>query len=301
MKTRQLALVACVTAALGTTAGVSAADLLSVGMDFKAYVTMLDPTGDGVKNSSFADDPEYMGYRTPITGKMVMNITEMGLAGAAAFEPFLFFGMPASGRDLTFVPADSLFGTPVPSNTLLVGNMLFDWAATTGIPVSIVLDMASLSSALQNAELGDVITGVMRGASDNTLFLMPDGTRSALPVGPVVVGTTTWNTTDVDTDGDGQPGPVVLDTNPSGTVPLLVDTVVDMSNGDIGIGGSPMRAGPFVGFNANFDITEVTVTCMSALTSCNSDGLSVPALPISPQPLEPIQDDLGGLVKKLGL
>lgn len=61
-------------------------------------------------------------------------------------------------------------------------------------------------------------------------------------MGPAVMATTTSNTTDI--------GAVALGTNPSGTLPLIADT----------IGGSLMRAGPFPGFNPNFDITSVTIS-----------------------------------------
>lgn len=304
MNTKHLALAGLIAASLGTAAEVSAVTAMSVAMDFKGYVTMLNG-GDGgaFRNTSFATEPRFMGYRTPVQGHMVIDITENGMVGGATFEPFLFIGSQASGRDITFVPADSLFGTPIPSNTLLVANMLFDFGTfIKGIPVSIVLDMGSLSTALMNAKVGDVITGVMRSASDNTVFTMPDGSKRTLPLGPVVVGTTTWDTTDVDTDGDGQPGPLEQNTNPSGTVPLLVDTKIDMTNGDVGIGGSPIKAVLFVGFSPNFDFTEVTVTCVNALLgSCNTSGLSIPALPLSPAPLEPVQDAVGGALKQLGL
>lgn len=298
MKMKQLALAGMVAASVGHMPEVSALTAMTVAMDFKGYVTMLDPTGGFVQNTSFLSEPKYQGRRTPIAGRMVMDITETGLVGSATFEPFLFFGIQASGRDVSFVPEDNLFGTPLPSNTLLVGNMLFDFGPTTGIPVSIVLDMGNLSTALMSSSVGDVITGLMTAASDNTTYTNPDGTKGTAPLGPVVVATTTWDTTDADTDGDGQPGPVVMNTNPSGTVPLLVDTVVDMTNGDVGIGGSPMRAGPFTGFNANFDITEITVTCVGLLGNC---ALPAPPLPLSAEPVEPVRNLLGGLVKKLGL
>lgn len=304
MKAKRLALAGFAAASLGLTIEASAVNVMSVGMDFKGYVTMVNGSDGGAfRNSSFATEPKYMGYRTPVKGHMVMDITENGMVGAATFEPFLFIGNTASGRDINFVPVDSLFGTPIPSNTLLLANMSFDFGKFfKGIPVSIVLDMGNLSTALMNAKVGDVITGVMRSATDNTVFTMPDGSKRTLPLGPVVVATTTWDTTDVDTDGDGQPGPLTNNTNPSGTVPLLVDTNIDMTNGDIGIGGSPIKAVAFVGFSPNFDFTEVTVTCMNALLgSCNTSGLTIPALPLSAQPLEPLQNTLGGLVNGLGL
>ena len=59
------------------------------------------------------------------------------------------------------------------------------------------------------------------------------------------MATTTFNTTDI--------GTVIVGSNPSGTLPFTDD----------GIGGSPMKAGPFPGFNANFDITDLTITSVT--------------------------------------
>lgn len=297
MRAKHFALAGLMAAALGLNTAAHAETAMSVGVDFKAYVTMLNGTdGSAFRNSSFADEPEFMGYRTPIEGKMVIDITESGMVGRASFEPFLFIGSLAAGRDVTFGPVDALYGTPLPSNTLMLGNMLFDFGNfAKGIPVSIVFDMGNLSTALSSASVGDVITGLLRGASDNTVFTLPDGTKTTLPMGPVIAATTTWNTTDVDTDGDGEPGPLTQNTNPSGTVPLLVDTVLDLTNGDVGIGGSPIRAVLFVGFSPNFDIYEMTVTCVNLLGTCDEDSLGSLGLTLNPEPLEPIQDTAGSL------
>lgn len=300
MNAKRLVLIGGMISAIGVAGEAAAADVLSTGMDFKGYVTMLNG-GDGraFRNSSFADEPLYQGFRTPISGHMTLDIDADGLRGIATFEPFQFIGSEASGRDVSFVPVATLLN--VPTNTLLVGNMSFDFGTFfKGIPVSIVLDMGNLTTALMSASVGDTITGTMSAASDNTVFNLPDGTQSTLPLGPVVVATTTWNTTDVDTDGDGEPGPLSADVNPSGTVPLLTDTTVDQTNGDIGIGGSPIKAVAFIGFSPNFDITEVTVTCVMTSASCSETGVPIPEVPLSPAPLEPILDGSADLVKELG-
>lgn len=302
MKPNVLTLAGLMAAALGVTADVSAITPMSVGMDFKGYVTMLDPTGAPLRNSSEPRNAPFKGYRTPVSGHMIMDITETGMVGTATIVPFLFFGTPASARSINFVPQDTLFGTPVPSDTLLLGNLLFDFGANQGIPVSIVLDMGNLSTALMNAKVGDVIGGMMRAASDNTvMYYDADGNPVTLPMGPVVVATTTWNTTDVDTDGDGQPGPIGFESNPSGTIPLLVDTAIDMTNGDVGIGGSPMRTAPFPEYNPNFDFTELTVTCVNLLASCSTAGVDVPAVPLNPAPLDPLLKGGSELFNTLGL
>lgn len=261
------------------------AGAISFGMDFTGYVTMLNGSdGTAFRNTSFSTVAPFYGYRTPISGHMVMDIDTNGMRGTATFAPFLFIGTLASGRDISFVPVATILN--IPDNTLLLGNMSFDFGKyIKGIPVSIVLDMGNLTTALMQSSPGDVLHGLMRPASDDEIFTMPDGTQTKLPIGPVVVATTKWDTTDVDTDGDGQPGPLACGNNPSGTVPLLVDTATNVTNGETGIGGSPIKACGFVGFSPNFDISEVTVTCVNPIGSCATDGVAVPAVPLSPQPL----------------
>lgn len=263
------------------------ASATSFAMNFNGYVTMLGPDGTPLFNSSFNKETRFHGARTPISGTMVMDIGLNGLRGTATFAPFLFFGSVASGQDISFVPAATIAN--IPTNTLLLGNMLFNWNGNNGIPVSIVLDMGNLTTALMQSSPGSVIGALLTPASDNTLF-----NGELMPIGPCVVATTTWNTTDVDTDHDGTPGPVLLGTNPSGTLPLLVDTVTDATNGDIGLGGSPMKAGPFKDYNANMDITDVTVTCVDAV---GSSCATVPPITLSPQPLAPLQKSLTGLLQ----
>jgi hypothetical protein len=168
--------------------------------------------------------------------------------------------------------------------------LLFDFGNVKGIPVSIVLDIGGLTTALQNTAKGQVLKGVLTAASDNTLVQDSlDSQPYGIPIGPVLVATTTYDTTDVDTDGDGVPGPIKFGTNPSGTTPLIEDGTIDATNGDVGIGGSPIRKGGFTDFNANFDVVTATVTCVSTVLSCNYAGLKLPSLPaLSAQPLAPL-------------
>lgn len=278
---------------------------MSVGMDFKGVVTMLNGfSGVAFHNSSSADEERWRGFRTPVEGHMVLEFTPDGMRGTATFEPFLFIGTLASGRDISFRPVGEteVLGVPTPTNTLLLANMSFDFGSFfRGIPVSLVVDMGNLDKVLRSATLGQVIGGALRGESDNTVFTLPDGTKTTLPVGPAAVVTTSWNTTDVDTDGDGNPGPLKAESNPSGTFPLLFDTVVDTTNGDIGIAGSPIKAVAFVNFSPAFDFIELTVTCVNALLGgCTTDGVPLPAVPLSPQPMEPLQDAATKLVTGLG-
>lgn len=300
MKLKNLCL--ATSACLGIAASGQAA-AISFGMDFKGYVTMLAGTdvpslaGGMVQNFTFVNEPPFYGYRTAVTGKMVMNIGLDGLKGTATIDPILFFNQISIGREIHFEPVDTILN--IPTSTLLLGNMLFDYGNfVKGIPVSIVLDIGNLTTALMGSSVGDIIGGVMMAPTENTVVTRPDGSKTTYPMGPVLVATTTWDTTDVDTDGDGTPGPINLEDNPSGTVPLLVDTAVDSTNGDIGIGGSPIRSNSlFKGVNPNFDFTEVTVTCVNLLASCDTGGIPAPPLPLSAKPLGGVT----GLVKGLGL
>jgi hypothetical protein len=264
--------------------------LLSVAMDFEGWVTMLWPDGHVFGNYSEQDEPNFQGARTPIKGKMIMEMGSGGLVGTATFDPFLFLNTPSSGHDVQFYAPNALLNA-LPTNTLLLGNMRFDFGTFKDIPVSIVLDIGGLTTALKNTSQGKVLKGILTAASDNTLVNKGDGAGYAhsISMGPVLVATTTLDTTDIDTDGDGQPGPIKRFTFPSGTTPLIEDAVVDVTNGDIGIGGSPMKTAPFPDFNPNFDIVEATVTCFKVGSSCNTAGLPMPPLPtLSAQPLEPL-------------
>ena len=262
--------------------------VLSVGMDFEGWVTMLWPDGHVFGNYNQANEPTFHGERTPIKGHMVMEYGSDGLVGTATFDSFMFANSPASGHDVQFYSPNALLNA-MPTNTLMLGNMLFDFGTIKNIPVSIVLDIGGLTTAMGNTAKGQILKGVLTAASDNTLVDNGDGTgySHSISMGPVLVATTTWDTTDVDTNGDGVPGPIKKGVNPSGTTPLLEDTSVDVTNGDIGIGGSPMKTTPFLGFNPNFDIVTATVTCVSVLSSCTGTGY-LPRITLSAQPLGPL-------------
>lgn len=260
--------------------------LWSAAMDFEAWVTMLNSEGGVVWNPSYSNEPTFHGWRTPVKGKMVLEMGTNGMRGAATFEPFSFFGLIASGHDVQFYSPNALLNM-LPTNTLMLGNMLFNWGTeqkTQNIPVSVVLDIAGLTTALSNTVKGQVLEGLLTAESDDTLVNDGNGGTMGISMGRMLVVTTSYNTTDVDTDGNGVPGPLVLGTNPSGTTPLLVDKAVDVTNGDIGIGGSPIKISVFRNFSPNFDISKATVTCASTIYSCNTFGMAMPAFPLSAQP-----------------
>ena len=175
------------------------------------------------------------------------------------FNLSLFFGGGnSSATSITFQDIDG----PEGDGTLMLGNMIynFNFNGNNENPVSIVWDADGLIDALdQGAFPGDRI------AATNADFACDTNTSCATPatndmpyevyLGPgqglatytVPIGaspfvTTTWNTTDI--------GTVTLGTNPSGTLPLIADT----------IGGSPMKAGVFPGFNINFDFDSMEIT-----------------------------------------
>ncbi len=234
-----------VAAAIATAMGVSAtasADVITVSYD--GWFTMINAGGTGALNNGDASSLGYYGWRTPVTGTMTFD-TVTG-AGGGTMVPFSFFGSgAASATTITFQAVGDGMGGPGP---LVLGNMGFNWNGTNGIPTSIVLDASGFFGAVQGGlTTGDVITGGALPATDGFLFSNGKSTYT-LPIGAVPIATATWNTTDI--------GAVTIGTNPSGTLPFTDD----------GIGGSPMKAGPFPGFNANFDITSLTVTDIQGAT-----------------------------------
>jgi hypothetical protein len=289
-------------AMLTCVAASESASAISFGVDFKGYVTMLAQDGSILRNTTPPAGDPFDGYRTPVTGKMVLDIGLLGgLSGTATIDPIFFFGSNTNGRDISFKPVSTLLN--IPTSTLLLGNLSFDFGTIPsfqGIPVSIVLDLGNLTTALMGSSLGDIVGGLLTAPSENTVVGTGESART-YPMGPVVVATTTWNTTDVDTNGDGVPGPVMLGTNPSGTTPLIVDVAIDTTTGEVGIGGSPIKASGFATFSPNFDFKEITVTCINLLASCANGGIPVPPLPLNPDPLAPLLGGASKLLKGLGL
>jgi hypothetical protein len=235
---KRTAVAAAVTAAVG---GFSApASAIVIDGTFNGLFTLIDPGGVALNNSN-AVSPPYYGWRTPVTGTLSFD-TDTG-GGTGTITPFSFAGGGlAAATAVTFQAIGN--GTGGAGN-LVLGNLGFNWSGNNGIPVSIVMDATGFFGAVGGGlTTGDVVSGAgALPASEGQLF---GGKQSyTLPIGPVPMATTTFNTTDIGTVG--------LGTNPSGTLPLTDD----------GIGGSPMKAGPFPLWNANFDLSEVTVTSVS--------------------------------------
>ncbi len=234
LKKKKLAAVLATLMGSVSAAGTASADVIQFGYD--AWFTMVNTDGtEALVNGDAADKGAY-GRRTPINGTLSFD-TDTG-AGTGYSEPFSFFGSgQAWFSNITFQTIGDGVGGQGP---LILGNMAFNWKGPA--PVSIVLDGSGLFSAIQGGlTTGDVIAGVgALPATDDFLFTFGKYYYT-LPVGPTPIASTTFNTTDI--------GTVSFDSNPSGTLPLTDD----------GIGGSPMKAGPFPGFNMNLDFASLEV------------------------------------------
>jgi len=212
---------AVATALTGAVVAPAQADVIDFSFD--GLFTIVNGSGAPTQNTSYpyyGDTTWGYGKRTQLTGTMQLD-TDTG-AGTGTVAPFEFFASgPANAHDITMQSVGDGAGGP---GSLIIGNMLFDWNGNTNISVQIVLDAQGLFGCMQGGMMvGDTCSGT--GALGGT-----EGMKGGLPMGPLPVATST-----LDTDG------VAL-------------------TGDDGIGGSAMDNGPFSGFNANFDMTSVTMT-----------------------------------------
>ena len=234
------AVAAALTGALAAPAHAAILDMSYVGL-----FTMLSPTGVALQNTSYPyyGDPTWnFGMRTQIAGTMSFN-TDTG-AGSGTVNPFEFFnGGLAVASGVNF---QSIGGG------LMLGNMSFDWNLNS-ITTNIVLDGTGLFNALGFGlpAVGTTLDqAACIGMALNCALPASNGiAKGALPIGVAPIATSSFN---------------VAGSTGFGT------TLGQLSLGiDDGIGGSPMDNGPFSGFNANFDMTSVTVT-----------GVTVAAVPV---------------------
>ena len=272
---KRTALAAAVTTTLGLAVIPGQTSAANIGFNVSGWFTMINAAGDGALVNGDASGNEYYGNRTAVTGTMTFDTATN--SGTMALQPFSFFGSgDAAATNITFEDIDG----PGGASTLMVGNMGFDWNNNIGIPVSIAWDGDGLLDAInQGLAVGDTIaaTGADFACDANVScatpatddFLFNFGKFSyTLPIGASPVATTTFNTTDI--------GTIELGTNPSGTIPLIADS----------IGGSPMKAGPFPGFNANFDFDNLSVTSVpggGSITPPADVEASVPQVPGPPK------------------
>jgi hypothetical protein len=272
---RKKILTVAVIAALGVSAS---AEADTVTANWTGLFTMLFSDGRFLYNSDTNQcAPAYLVSssqcaRTSISGTLSFDTTTA--TGSISFAPYSFFGAGDFGAlPMTFQALGDGMGGP---GTLVLGNMGFNWNGHNSIPISIVLDAAGFfGAAIGGLTVSQTISGVgAMPASDNTENDnngVAGGTT--YPIGPVLMATTAWNTTNI--------GTPVIGTNPSGTLPLVTDTVVDITNGDLGVGGSPMLTAPMPSFNANFDIMTMHVTSCTdtgtGTSACSPAAVPVPA------------------------
>jgi hypothetical protein len=256
-------------ASVASVLGLAASGPLSANtyeLSFVGAFTMINGSGSPVPNrpspyASGINDPYgWYGNRTPITGTMTYD-TATGV-GSAAMNGFQFFGSTPQQIALVHgITFQNIGNGTCTNNTyppsgcqpgnLLLGNMLFHWNSAE-FPVSIVWDAQGFLGALPGAIPGAVIQGVgALSGSDGTNF----GTEKIpmfFPLGATPIATTTWNTTSLCTDPF--PGSnICLGVNPSGTLPLIADSV----------SGSPIIGTVFSGYNINLDFMKLTVTSVT--------------------------------------
>jgi hypothetical protein len=233
------ALTTAVLATLGTIP--ISSDASTFKFSFEGLFTMVDPTGSLLVNG---DPGPCSGTiyasgsgceRTPVVGEIVYD--DATQVGSMTITPFSFAsGGPASATAVTFSGIGNGVGG---AGTLMLGNMGFDWNGTSGIPVSTVWDAAGFLGISCLGKSG----GLGLGEQCSNAGAIPASNNITVAIGPAVLASTTWNTTTINGGSLGQ--------NPSGTLPLIADKK--------SVGGSPMKSGPFGGFNANFDFTRMTV------------------------------------------
>ncbi len=262
------ALAAVIGASVMAAPGTASATVVT--FDYTGLFTMLTSAGNALVNTDYQYN-SWGGNRTDITGTMTLDLAT-GM-GTGTVVPFNFFnGGPAVAASINMQMIGNGMGGP---GTLILGNMLFNWNGNNGIPVSIVLDGAGIINTIQTGlpTLGQVISGLGTFAASEGMA------KGSYAMGLLPIVTTTWNTTTV-------PG-TTFGTNPSGQLPLIADSglvtnydvnpllpgyqsCLDQSTASgnqcaLGIGGTPMQTAPFPGYNANFDISSLTVTSISAV------------------------------------
>ena len=248
---------------------------------WSGYYSLIDSSGAAVANSSLTTKGANQ-YETPMTGTLTYD-TATG-TGSATFVPTSFMGasVPFSCSPFTLQSVGNGIGGPgdlIMVNTLCTGP----FSIYTGQPVSFVWDASGLFNALSTATVGTVISGVgVRPAVDGTYVGSPVNnthlTSGYMNLGIVPLATTKYDTTPLCVPGGGGPDAPCMNVLPSGGLPLITDTVVNThdynavplgGDGSLspGIGGSPKLAGGLDGYNDNYNITTLTVTCVGVCTT----------------------------------
>lgn len=243
---------------------------------YTGMFSMLSPTGEFLVNTDAIGNATN-GNRTDISG--MLSFDTVAGSGTSAVTPFIF------ANSLLPVTTLGLSMQSIGSGNLMLVNLLFDWDGNVGIPVSMVWDATGFNNAINMGMVpGDQISGgqlITNGgttytsigsvlpASDNTVVPAAGPIPATVyPIGPTPLAMTTLNTTTVAGAG--------MNSLPSGELPVIVDTVVDATNGDVGIGGSPMISGPFAGWNFNLDIGDANTMILQSIEPSPS-AVPVPA------------------------
>jgi hypothetical protein len=218
-------------------------------MSYNGLFTMMDPGNKVFQNKSYpyyGDATWGYGLRTQVTGTMTF-VTSNG-SGSGTVDPF---GFANNGNAVASgVEFQSLASPTDPTNQLVLGALTFSWGGSD-ISTQIVLDASGMFAALQTGALvpGGTIDQASCGAGGAldgfcaTPATTTDVSKGKFPIGASPIATSSFNT-------NGQTG--------FGT------TIGQLSLGsDDMIGGSPMDNGPFLGFNANFDITSLTLNSVT--------------------------------------
>jgi hypothetical protein len=253
---RKTAISAAITLALGVgaTAYTPVASAKIIKSSWTGVFTMLDPAGSLLLDTaSSANNAPWSKSRTNVSGTLTFN-TSTG-EGSGTVAAFSFFGSgQATATTITMQAIGDGVGGP---GTLVLGNMGFNWNGNAGIPVSIVLDAAGFFGGTCGGDgftAGEDCNNVGALPGSNSIAGALGGPNADGTIGPSPMATTGFNTTNIDTDTTKAGKTILLGDNPSGTLPLISNT----------ISGSPMRSGPFAGFNANFDITTAHITSVTA-------------------------------------
>lgn len=230
--------------------------------DFGGFFSMLDSAGAIVANTS-KTVKDVTKYQTAITG--TLSFDSVTGAGTGTLVPFQFNNnAPGLDAEAVGIKMQAIGDGMGGAGTLVLGNMLFNWNGSNGIPVSIVLDAggffasAGQPGAVAAAPASD---GTYVGFIGPTLAEAENGVAGYLAIGPIPIATTEWNTTNIN---GCVAGPTCMGNGSSGGTPLITDTVAnpnEFGQGDgIGVAGSPFQAGPFADFNPSFDVTTLTFT-----------------------------------------
>jgi len=219
---------------LATLSVMSVSQAAIYNMSYTGWFTLYNPDGDPVFNAD-ATDTEMLGWRTPVTGTATWD--DVAQVGTDSIDPFNILNGSMSVDTVIANPIGDGMGGDGP---LVLGNTQASWngfITFSNIPISNVADLSGIFSAINNGvSVGDKITGGSLPASNDTLFGTAESGFFTLPIGYAPMASTFFNTS-------------------NGGFPLTLDSVP----------GSPMTTFPFTNYSGAFDLTELTVTSISAV------------------------------------